>query len=423
MAELLKLVSADGTELTAEVTGAMGPALVLVHGSTATAARWQPVLAALAERHRVYALHRRGRASSADAAVYSIEHEVSDVQALIAALPDDGVTLVGHSYGAICALEAALREPRVQALSLYEPPLRDAVSEEDMAAIDQAGAALAAGRPEDALLLFYRLVLKLPEAAIANLRAQASWTQRVQIAHTVVREIEAVQHYRLPRAALSRLNIPVQLLLGELSLPRFAEATRQLAELLPDVQTDVLAGQAHNGIDGDPAAYADALLTFIEARQSRRPDLTDPRFAALYDRPGFLIRRLHQVCNELFISACRSLDLTPNQYSVLFLLDRCEVLDIASIGRLADLDRTTTALVVKILAERRLIEKRRSKTDQRRYDVKLTVSGRRHLQEAAGLSQSSVGQLLDVYSDEEQAVLMSLLRKGVRHFSRLAAEG
>lgn len=421
MADALTVVSADGTALHVEVHGDAGPALLLVHGSTATAARWRPVLAALSARHRVYALNRRGRAGSGDGPQYAIDQEVQDVQAVIAALPGERLVLVGHSYGAICALEAALREPRVQALSLYEPPLRDAASDEDMTAIAQARDALAAGRPEDALLLFYRLVLKLPEVAIDGLRAQANWTQRVQIAHTVVREIAAVQHYRAPWPALSRLNIPVQLFLGELSLPRFAQATRQLADALPDVQTEVLTGQAHNGIDGDPAAYANALLAFIDTPQDgvRKPDLTDPRFAALYDRPGFLIRRLHQVCNEMFGSACRSLDLTPNQYSVLFLLDRCEVLDIAGIGRLADLDRTTTALVVKILAERRLIEKRRSKIDQRKYDVKLTVAGRRHLEEAAALSQASVEQLLDAYTEQERESLMMLLRKGVRHFSRM----
>ncbi|KAG1438452.1 hypothetical protein G6F57_019844 [Rhizopus arrhizus] len=120
-----------------------------------------------------------------DGPQYAIDQEVQDVQAGIAALPGERLVLVGHSYGAICALEAALREPRVQALSLYEPPLRDAASDEDMTAIAQARDALAAGRPEDALLLFYRLVLKLPEVAIDGLRAQANWTQRVQIAHTV----------------------------------------------------------------------------------------------------------------------------------------------------------------------------------------------------------------------------------------------
>jgi DNA-binding MarR family transcriptional regulator len=66
-----------------------------------------------------------------------------------------------------------------------------------------------------------------------------------------------------------------------------------------------------------------------------------------------------------------------------------------------------------------LIEKRRSKIDQRKYDVKLTVAGRRHLEEAAALSQASVEQLLDAYTEQERESLMMLLRKGVRHFSRM----
>ena len=39
--------------------------------------------------------------------------------------------------------------------------------------------------------------------------------------------------------------------------------------------------------------------------------------ARLWDRPGFLIRRLHQIHVALFLEECRGFDVTPVQYAVL----------------------------------------------------------------------------------------------------------
>jgi pimeloyl-ACP methyl ester carboxylesterase len=56
------------------------------------------VLDALAQRHSVYAVDRRGRGLSGDGAEYGVEREFEDIAAVAEAL-DAPVDVLGHSYG------------------------------------------------------------------------------------------------------------------------------------------------------------------------------------------------------------------------------------------------------------------------------------------------------------------------------------
>lgn len=111
--------STDGTTITYQRSG-LGTPLVLVHGTAADHRRWAPVLPSFEQRFTVCAVDRRGRGSSGDTAGYSVEREFDDVAAVVESLGEQ-VHLLGHSYGALCALEAALRTPDVRSLTLYEP--------------------------------------------------------------------------------------------------------------------------------------------------------------------------------------------------------------------------------------------------------------------------------------------------------------
>src|SRR3712207_6694772 len=113
--------SKDGTPIAYWRSGE-GPPLVLVHGTAADHGRWRPVLPAFEERFAVCAVDRRGRGGSGDSEDYAIEREFEDVAAVVDSLGEPAF-LVGHSYGALCALEAALLTPNVRKMVLYEPPM------------------------------------------------------------------------------------------------------------------------------------------------------------------------------------------------------------------------------------------------------------------------------------------------------------
>src|SRR5512135_2378968 len=113
--------SKDGTPIACWHTG-RGTPVLLVHGTTADHHMWTPVLPALERRFSMYAMDRRGRGESGDAGTYSVEREREDVAAVIDSI-GGAVDVIGHSYGAFCALEAARLTPHVHRLVLYEAPL------------------------------------------------------------------------------------------------------------------------------------------------------------------------------------------------------------------------------------------------------------------------------------------------------------
>jgi pimeloyl-ACP methyl ester carboxylesterase len=162
--------SKDGTSLAYRRSGT-GPPLILVHGTAGSYIRWAPILPALESHFSVYALNRRGRGESGDAENYAIEREFEDVGALVEAI-EAPVYLLGHSYGAICALEAALLTPNIRKLVLYEPPiLGPGVTIYREGLIDYLEKLLVAGNREELLLTFIREVVRMPASEQAQFRA------------------------------------------------------------------------------------------------------------------------------------------------------------------------------------------------------------------------------------------------------------
>src|SRR5215203_7442570 len=120
-AKAATVTSKDGTPIAYWRSG-QGLPLVLVHGTTADHSRWAPVMPAFERHFSMCAIDRRGRGGSGDSDDYAIEREFEDVAAVVDSLGEPAF-LVGHSYGALCALEATLLTPNVRKLVLYEPPI------------------------------------------------------------------------------------------------------------------------------------------------------------------------------------------------------------------------------------------------------------------------------------------------------------
>lgn len=85
----------------------------------------------------------------------------------------------------------------------------------------------------------------------------------------------------------------------------------------------------------------------------------------LADRPGFLIRRLHQIHVALFMAECAEFEVTPVQYSVLTAVKGNPGLDQVRLGETVGVDRATLASVLTRLEGRGLVRRRPSPTDKR----------------------------------------------------------
>jgi pimeloyl-ACP methyl ester carboxylesterase len=255
------VISSDGTKIAYAQTGTGGP-LVLVHGSTADHTRWPSILPELNRHFTVYAMDRRGRGQSGDSDTYSIEREYDDISAIVGAAGGN-VSLLGHSFGALCSMEAALGGDNIRRLVLYEPPFP--VLGKPLYPPDLPGrlrAILDTGDREAFLVEFFREAAGVPEAEIEALRADPSWQARIAGAHTALREM-ADGDYMFDAERFRHLDIPTLLLIGENSPPELTEPSHALDDALPDSRLVILKGQGHVAMTTAPEIFLDAIMDFL----------------------------------------------------------------------------------------------------------------------------------------------------------------
>jgi DNA-binding MarR family transcriptional regulator len=140
----------------------------------------------------------------------------------------------------------------------------------------------------------------------------------------------------------------------------------------------------------------------------------------IYRRPGFMLRRAHQIAVSVFLAETAELGVTTTQYGVLYLLGRRHGLDQASVARLLGLDRSTTALVLRKLESRSLIGRSVDPADRRRHCLVLTPEGRAMLEQLGHPAATARERLLQPLDRDEQATLMALLGKLLGAFNTTA---
>jgi pimeloyl-ACP methyl ester carboxylesterase len=259
-----KFASRDGTVLACDESG-QGPPLLLVHGTGGARQRWQPILPALNRHFSVLTLDRRGRGGSGDGPAYAIEREFDDVAAIIDGL-DEAAYLLGHSYGALCSLEAALLTRNLKKLVLYEPPLPLPGFDIQPAGVADEFARLLDGDDREGILVtFMTRVVRMPPEELVLFKASPAWPARVAAAHTLPRELQAHQRYRFEPERFASLRVPTLLLLGGASPPFFAASVAAIHDAVRDSRVQILPDQQHIAIDTAPEAFAGAVLDFLLA--------------------------------------------------------------------------------------------------------------------------------------------------------------
>ena len=114
----------------------------------------------------------------------------------------------------------------------------------------------------------------------------------------------------------------------------------------------------------------------------------------LYERPGFLLRRAHQIAVGIFAQECAPYGLTPPQHSTLIVIDRCPGLDQAALARAIGFDRATVGQVLEGMESRGLLKRESAATDKRRKTLVLTPAGRALMKRAAPAIKRTSERLL-----------------------------
>lgn len=99
----------DSTPIAYEAQGKVEPALVFIRGWCWSRSYWDAQIARFSHQHRVVVLDLAGHGESGLVMVYAMISSGGDVSAVVKALGQREVVLIGHSMGAAVIVEAALR--------------------------------------------------------------------------------------------------------------------------------------------------------------------------------------------------------------------------------------------------------------------------------------------------------------------------
>jgi pimeloyl-ACP methyl ester carboxylesterase len=264
MRSMHKVQSADGTPIAYEIRG-QGPPLVMVHGSSLDHTRWGSSIHRLAEHFTLFLMDRRGRGASGDGPVYSIEREFEDVAAVVESVGRP-VFLLGHSYGAVCSLEASRLTAAIDKLVVYEPPLPmgDPGPLFGGRIPERLEELLQKGERDTLVELFLRAVVGCTSAEVQSLRKSSTWNVRLQAAHTLPREVRMAETYRFDPARFSKVRVPTMLLLGSLSPTYMHDSTMAAAAALQNSRVEMLPGQGHAAMTTAPDMFLRKVVMFLE---------------------------------------------------------------------------------------------------------------------------------------------------------------
>jgi pimeloyl-ACP methyl ester carboxylesterase len=272
------VMSRDGTAIAFDRTG-QGPAVILVAGALGYRkhAMHADLAALLAPSFTAINYDRRGRGDSGDTPPYAVQREVEDIEALIDGAGGSAF-VYGISSGAVLALEAASKLPtKVEKVAMYEPPFiiddsRPPIPDDYVA---QLNAAIAAGRPGDAVEIFMTKAILIPAEYIPMMRdappptddgsmQPPSWAEMEAVAHTLAYDgtiMGATMSGKpLPTERWAAATAPTLVITGGKSEAFFHRGARALVDILPNATHRTLDGQDHNV---SPAALAPVLKAFF----------------------------------------------------------------------------------------------------------------------------------------------------------------
>ena len=262
---LRRLATDDPAGVVYEDEGS-GPVVLVVHGGLSDESAWAKVATELVPSLRVVRIRRRLYRTElpADPAT-DFALEVDDLLALAAEIGQPSV-IVGHSSGAIVALETVVRDPApFVGCVVYEPPLVLGSPIGGASGVADARAALARRRPGTALRIFVTRMVGMPAAMGWLMPALVRINPTIRsFVPRQIDDTDAINRLGNRLDAYATVDLPVLLLTGGKTPRHLRERTHRLAEVLPAARPlAVIPGQGHAASDRAPAAVARLVRDFV----------------------------------------------------------------------------------------------------------------------------------------------------------------
>lgn len=179
------------------------------------------------------------------------------------------------------------------------------------------------------------------------------------------------------------------------------------------MRTTPIPGWQHAAPDAtptDPTMARPARTSANPERTDRAPRADEPRLP-LWSRPGYLVRRLHQIHYALWQEECKAENLTPVQYGLLSALAIRGELDQTSLAEELGIDRTNVAEVLSRLEARKLVRRKENPADRRARLASLTARGREVTASMFAGMQRAQDRLLAPLTQKERDLFMATLAR------------
>lgn len=137
-----------------------------------------------------------------------------------------------------------------------------------------------------------------------------------------------------------------------------------------------------------------------------RVDLHD-----LSHRPGFLLRRAHQVAVAIFADEVGRIALTPPQHNVLSAVRARPGCHQTEISRMVGYDRATVGALIAALEARQLVKREGNAEDRRLKTLTLTRRGRQLLASSTAAMERINTRILEPLEPKERELFIALLAK------------
>ena len=267
----MPFATVNGVRLYYERHGDSGDPLVFVHGYTGDITDWRLQIAEFDRDYRILVMDLRGHGRSeapTDRRSYTVELMANEVEELAQRVGFPHSHLVGHSMGGAVAQEIALRSPE----KLLSLTLEDTAPKFNLPA-------------DDAMFEFRarRLNLAQTEGMAAAAALEAPWVpphmppERLQeanerLARMSVNAFVGAAHglvdWQGTVDRLSSILTPTLVIYGNLDAPALVEASRRLAELIPNASLEVIPEASHSPQWERPDLFNRALRRRLEANVS-----------------------------------------------------------------------------------------------------------------------------------------------------------
>lgn len=247
------------------------PTLVLLHGFTGHARSWDAFADAMTDRYRVLALDQRGHGETAWAPPdrYGRSEMVDDLQVFVKALSLSGIALLGLSMGGGVTFEYAGRRPKELArISIVDiapeivaegmTRIRTGVSVKDVfASPDEAFAQARKANPRPPEVIHRARI----DAGLMRTE-DGQWTWRYDRvlrgpSGLPARDTEAGWR------ACANINVPAQLIRGELSDILSPAIARRMMETIPNLRLDEVRDSGHSVPLDAPDGFLKAAREFL----------------------------------------------------------------------------------------------------------------------------------------------------------------